>query len=48
MCEGIALNEPQGSTFVVSIACSVEIYGRIWGREPIPKVLSNLVPCEND
>jgi hypothetical protein len=33
---------------MASIAGGIEIYGGIWGREPISKVLSNLVPCEDD
>ena len=48
LLEGVAFYEPQGGALVASITCSVIIYRWIWGREPISKVLSNLVPCKND
>jgi hypothetical protein len=48
MFEDIAFNKPQGSTFVVGIACNVVIYRWIWGREPISKLFSNLIACESD
>jgi hypothetical protein len=46
--EGIAFDEPQGGTFVMSIARSVVIYRRIRGREPTSKLLSRLIPYEID
>jgi hypothetical protein len=46
--EDTAFDEPQRSTFVVSIACDVVIYRWIRGRKPLSKALSYAIPYESD
>ena len=41
------MDEPSGSSIVVSVAKGIVVYGWIWRRQPLPRFLLRFVTCED-
>ena len=41
------MDEPSGSSIVVSVAKGIVVYGWIWRRQPLPRNPLRIVTCED-